>query len=33
LLEKTWADLGYPEDLQSDIKQFNNILEGKIDGY
>ena len=33
LLEKTWADLSYPEDLQSDVEQFNKILKGEIDSY
>ena len=33
LLEKTWADLSYPEDLQSEVEQFNKILKGEIDSY
>ncbi len=33
LLDKTWADISYPEDLQSDIDQFNKIIDGKIDSY
>jgi len=33
LQKKTWADLSYPEDLQSDVDQFSNILDSKIDSY
>ena len=33
LLEKTWAEMTYPEDLAADVAQFNRVLGGEIDGY
>ena len=33
LLHLTWADLSYPEDLQLDLIQFDQMVAGKIDGY
>lgn len=29
----TWAELTYPDDLQADVKQFNKVLVGEIEGY
>ncbi len=29
----TWAELTYPDDLAADIKQFNRVLAGEIEGY
>lgn len=29
----TWAELTHPEDLAADLKQFDQMLEGKIDTY
>ncbi len=33
LFERSWTDISYPEDLQSDIEQFNSVLDGEIDSY
>ncbi len=33
LVTKTWAELTHPDDLQADVKQFNRVLAGEIDGY
>ncbi len=33
LLQKTWAELTYPDDLDRDVVQFERVLAGKIDGY
>jgi len=29
----TWTELTHPEDLESDLAQFNRVLAGEIDGY
>lgn len=31
--ELTWAELTYPEDLDDELMQFNQVLAGKINGY
>lgn len=33
LLQLTWAEVTYPEDLDKDIEQFERVLQGEIDGY
>lgn len=33
LLEMTWAELTYPEDLAADIANFQRVLDGETDGY
>ncbi len=33
LLQKTWAELTHPDDLDADVAQFNRVLAGQIDGY
>lgn len=33
LLQMTWTEITYPEDLFSDLKNFNKVLAGAIDGY
>ncbi|MBI5095404.1 MAG: response regulator [Candidatus Hydrogenedentes bacterium] len=33
LLRMTWSELTHPEDLDDDLKQFNRLLAGEIDGY
>ena len=33
LLQKTWSDMTYPDDLAPDVKQFNRVLAGEIDKY
>ena len=33
LLQKSWAELTHPDDLEADIAQFNRVLAGEIDGY
>lgn len=33
LLEKTWAELTYPEDLAKDVALFERVMAGAIDGY
>ena len=33
LLQTTWAAMTHPEDLDSDLSQFNRILAGEIDAY
>lgn len=33
LLNLTWAELTYPDDLPSDVHQFNRVLQGEIDSY
>lgn len=33
LLQTTWADLTHPDDLDSNIKQFERMKAGEIDGY
>ncbi len=29
----TWADLTYPDDLEADVRQFERMVEGEINGY
>ncbi|MBU1424039.1 MAG: PAS domain S-box protein [Gammaproteobacteria bacterium] len=33
LLHTTWADITYPDDLSSNVEQFDQMKTGKIDGY
>ncbi len=33
LLKKTWFEMTYPDDIESDLKQFTKLLNGEIDGY
>jgi PAS domain S-box-containing protein len=33
LLSSTWAQLTHPDDLESDEKQFNRMIDGEIQGY
>jgi PAS domain S-box-containing protein len=33
LLQKTWAEMTYPDDLAADIAQFNRVMAGQIEGY
>lgn len=33
LMQMTWAQLTHPEDLASDVQQFQSVLAGEIDGY
>lgn len=33
LLQKTWVEITYPDDLAADVAQFNRVLSGEIDGY
>ena len=33
LHETTWADLTHPDDLAADVKQFEKLLSGAIEGY
>lgn len=33
LIELTWAELTYPEDLATDVAQFNRVVAGEIEGY
>jgi PAS domain S-box-containing protein len=33
LLEKTWAEMTYPDDLAADVAQFDRVLAGESDGY
>ncbi len=33
LLSLTWADITYPEDLESNLLLFNRMVSGEIDGY
>ena len=33
LKQKTWAELTHPDDIDSDIKQFEMVLSGQSDGY
>ncbi|HLH55145.1 MAG TPA: PAS domain S-box protein, partial [Verrucomicrobiae bacterium] len=33
LLKKTWAEMTHPDDLASDVTQFERVLAGEIDGY
>ncbi len=33
LMHMTWAELTHPDDLETDVVQFNRVLSGEIDGY
>jgi PAS domain S-box-containing protein len=33
LSDKTWADLTHPDDLQHNVKHYNRLLAGEIEGY
>ena len=33
LRDKTWAELTHPDDLAADLRQFERVLAGDIDGY
>ncbi|MCL5281306.1 MAG: PAS domain S-box protein [Planctomycetes bacterium] len=33
LVQKTWAQLTYPDDLAADVAQFDRVLAGQVDGY
>ncbi len=33
LLQKSWAEMTYPDDLAADIALFNRVVSGEIDGY
>jgi formate hydrogenlyase transcriptional activator len=33
LLQKTWAEMTYPDDLANDMAQFNRMMAGEIDSY
>lgn len=33
LFQKTWSELTHPEDLESDLFQFNRLLKGEINSY
>jgi PAS domain S-box-containing protein len=33
LMHMTWAELTHPDDLATDVGQFNRVLAGEIDGY
>lgn len=33
LIEMTWPELTYPEDLDVDVAQFNRVINGETDGY
>lgn len=33
LLQKTWAEITHPDDLEADVAQFERVLAGEIDGY
>jgi PAS domain S-box-containing protein len=33
LLQLTWAELTYPDDLSADVQSFNRVIAGEIDGY
>ena len=33
LLKKTWAELTHPDDLPSDLVNFDRVMAGEIDGY
>src|SRR6266404_1536418 len=33
LLQKTWAEMTHPDDLDADMVQFNRVMAGEIDGY
>jgi PAS domain S-box-containing protein len=33
LLQKNWAEITHPDDLASDVAQFNRVMAGQIEGY
>jgi diguanylate cyclase (GGDEF)-like protein/PAS domain S-box-containing protein len=33
LVEKTWAEITHPDDLQADIMEFDRVMSGVTDGY
>ena len=33
LLQTTWADITHPDDLDSNVKQFERMMAGEVDGY
>lgn len=33
MIQKTWLEMTYPEDLSADEKQFNRMVSGEIDNY
>jgi PAS domain S-box-containing protein len=33
LIQRTWAEMTYPEDLAADLQQFQRLLAGEIDNY
>jgi PAS domain S-box-containing protein len=33
LLQKSWAEMTHPDDLEADVAQFNRVLSGEIEGY
>jgi PAS domain S-box-containing protein len=33
LLRMNWAEMTHPDDLASDVRQFNRVMAGEIDGY
>ncbi|HKX28650.1 MAG TPA: PAS domain S-box protein [Blastocatellia bacterium] len=33
LLQMTWTELTYPDDLAADVTQFNRVMIGELDGY
>jgi PAS domain S-box-containing protein len=33
LLQKTWAEITHPDDLDADVAEFNRVMAGEIDGY
>src|SRR5882724_7978529 len=33
LLQRSWAELTHPDDLDADLADFNRVLAGEIDGY
>src|SRR6267142_2418217 len=33
LLQKSWAEVTHPDDLEADLKQFNRVMSGEVDGY
>lgn len=33
LSQKTWSELTYPEDLEPDVREFERVLRGEIEGF
>ncbi|HEY2116910.1 MAG TPA: PAS domain S-box protein [Candidatus Angelobacter sp.] len=33
VLQKSWAEMTYPADLEADVAQFQRVMAGEIDGY